>query len=153
MNVGLCWAGGPLHRNDRNRSMQFTDWLPLFRLPVHVHSLQVGDRANEWRDVQDDTLVIQTPLDGCTDWMETARVIRSLDLVLTVDTAVLHLAGAMGKPTWAALAAAPDFRWGLQSTSTPWYPSLTLYRQAKAGSWGDVVHRMISDLEAMLCAK
>lgn len=155
MNVGLCWAGGPLHRNDRNRSTEFKDWLPLFRLHVTVHSLQVGDRADEWKDYELEPGVdlIRTPLVGIEDWADTAGVIADLDLVLTVDTAVLHLAGGMGIPTWAAIASSPDFRWGLNAPDTPWYPSLRLYRQQRAGEWAPVITSMLSDLEALSCAK
>lgn len=149
MKLGLCWAGGPRHRNDRNRSTDFADWLPLFRLvPVTIHSLQLGDRADEWRDhlyylgVGD----LRTPLEGIEDWADTARVLRTLDLIITVDTAVLHLAGGMGLPVWAVLAASPDFRWGLGTTTTPWYPTVRLYRQQQAGNWQTVVDRIVSDL-------
>lgn len=155
MNVGLCWAGGPLHRNDRNRSTEFRDWLPLFRLPVRVHSLQAGDRADDWKDHEYEPGVseIVTPLQPGDDWHSTAGVIAGLDLVLTVDTAVLHLAGGMGKRCWAALATSPDFRWGLGHDYTPWYPSIRLYRQAKVGEWGEVIARMTTDLEALTCAR
>lgn len=162
LNVGLCWAGGPQHRNDANRSTRFADWLPLLWLPIRLHSLQVGDRADDWKEyewavtegakregAQGDFV---TPLLGVEDWADTAGVIAGLDLVITVDTAVLHLAGGMGIPVWGLLAAAPDFRWGLVHDRSPWYPSLTLYRQPRAGTWAEVIGRVLTDLEHQ-CAK
>jgi ADP-heptose:LPS heptosyltransferase len=104
-------------------------------------SLQWGERAGEAAGFPfEDTVA------DATDLLESSKVIATLDLVVTVDTAVLHLAGAMGKETWAALAASPDFRWALKTERTPWYPSVRLFRQEKAGDWAPVIQTMTDHL-------
>ena len=81
------------------------------------------------------------------DFDDTAAAIENLDLVISIDTAVAHLAGAMGKPTWLLLPRVPDWRWLLLRSDTPWYPSMRLFRQKKFGEWGSVVHEICESLE------
>jgi ADP-heptose:LPS heptosyltransferase len=146
VKAGLCWAGGNLHRNDRNRSSQITDWVPLLKVPgVTWISLQWGPRAGEALAYPFADTIADT-----TDLLQTSDVIRTLDLVVTVDTVILHMAGAIGVETWAAVASSPDFRWGLKVGLTPWYPSVRLFRQEKAGEWGPVVEAMASYLRERL---
>ena len=112
---------------------------------VRLYSLQVGDHAAElgrtaWgRDVVD--LAPQL-----TDFALTASVIAELDLVVAVDTAVAHLAGALGKPCWVLLPFAPDWRWLLDRSDSPWYPTLRLFRQRSPGDWTDVMARVAASL-------
>ena len=84
-------------------------------------------------------------LDLLTDLTETAAAIMNLDLVISVDTAVAHLAGALGKPVWLLLPAGPDWRWGLQGDCTPWYPSMRIFRQKTPGNWTDVFDSIVNE--------
>jgi ADP-heptose:LPS heptosyltransferase len=92
-------------------------------------------------------------LAGCIDFFDTAEVVAGLDLVITVDTAVAHLAGAMGRPVWLLLANTPDWRWGLGSETTPWYPTARLFRQSFAGGWGELMERVALELELFVEAQ
>ena len=146
LNVGLGWAGSPTHKNDRNRSMKLARLAPLARVPgVRFFSLQKGPAAAE----------AKTPPPGMelVDWSEelrdfadSAALVANLDLVISVDTAVVHLAGAMGKPVWTLLAFVPDWRWLLKREDSPWYPSMRLFRQGSLGDWDGVVARVVEAL-------
>lgn len=141
MRIGLCWAGRAEHRNDGRRSIPLSALWPLLQF-----------EGVRWQALQLDRLegVEETPLQPLesTDWLETARVVASCDLVITVDTAIAHLAGLLGRPTWLLLSAWPDFRWMLERTDTPWYPSVRLYRQSKVGDWMKVIMQVRKDLDA-----
>lgn len=138
--VGIVWAGNPQHHNDHNRSMAlelFSDLLALHQ--VSWVSLQAGEKSQELAKVSDKILQFSEKM---TDFAETAGLIAQLDLVITVDTAVAHLAGAMGKKTWVLLPFAPDWRWQLGREDSPWYPTIRLFRQARSGNWQDVITRV-----------
>jgi tetratricopeptide (TPR) repeat protein len=138
--IGLAWAGNPRHSNDRNRSLPPALLAPLFATPgVRFVNLQVGPSAGQIPGIGD-----LTPL--LADFAETAALIATLDLVLTVDTAVAHLAGALGKPAWVMLPHAPDWRWLLERDDSPWYASLRLFRQNSPGDWAGVVAAIASEL-------
>jgi tetratricopeptide (TPR) repeat protein len=135
--IGLAWSGSPGHQNDRQRSIPLALVAPLLKLPGEFHSLQ-----REYREA-DRTLLPELSL---YDWSaqlttlaETAGLISQLDLVITVDTAVAHLAGALGKPVWVLLPAAADYRWLIGRTDSPWYPTLRLFRQQQYGNWTPVL--------------
>jgi tetratricopeptide (TPR) repeat protein len=141
--IGLVWAGNPQHPNDRNRSCQLSDFAPLATLPnVALFSLQKGSAA-----AQAMALPKGIPLtdlgSALHDFAETAAVIANLDLVITVDTAVAHLAGAMGKPVWTLLPFVPDWRWMRERDESPWYPSMRLWRQSTPGDWATVCQRVV----------
>ncbi len=139
--VGLCWAGSRAHRNDARRSVPLEELRPLFALEgVTWQALQV-ERTEGLPDTPLAPLI-------ATDWLETARIVAACDLVITVDTAVAHLAGLLGTPTWLLLAAWPDFRWMLETDRTPWYPSVALIRQQRVGDWSDVVDQVRQRLAA-----
>jgi hypothetical protein len=148
MRVGIVWAGSPLHRNDHNRSIPLEALLPLADIAhVHLISLQTGEAA---RDVAD----IGTVADlgsAFTDFADTAAAIAALDLVIAVDTAVAHLAGALGKPVWILLPFVPDWRWMTGRDDSPWYPSARLFRQQAAGDWTGVIRRVLSALSQEVC--
>jgi tetratricopeptide (TPR) repeat protein len=138
LNVGLCWRGRPEHGNDRQRSIPIEALEPLRDVQgARFYSLQLGT-SPEW----------MIPLrDAGTDWLGDAALIANLDLVICVDTAVGHLAGALGKAVWLLTAFAPDWRWQLKRRDSPWYPRHTLYRQAKSREWVEVIDRVVCDLK------
>ncbi len=135
--IGLVWAGNPNHPNDRNRSLPFAALTPLFDLEnVEWISLQVGSRAGEATATGRPLLDLAPQL---ASFAETAAAIAALDLVLSVDTAVAHLAGAMARPVWLMLPYAPDWRWLVGRDDSPWYPTMRLFRQDVPGDWSRVV--------------
>lgn len=142
--IGLVWQGNPNHRNDRNRSLPAGQLAPLLDLPgFQFLSLQKGgDRSQIPPGIQD-----LSPL--LSNFAETAAAIDGLDLVISVDTAVAHLAGSLGKPVWTLLPYAPDWRWLLYRDDSPWYPTMRLFRQPIAGDWDSVIRevsRALKDL-------
>jgi ADP-heptose:LPS heptosyltransferase len=144
--VGLVWAGSPTYTHDRQRSCTLQDFAPVLQTPgIAFYSLQTGDRSQELTQRPPDVRV--QDLAPCLhDFGDTALLLDQLDLVLTVDTAVAHLAGALGKPVWVLLPAVPDWRWGLDEEQTPWYPTMRLFRQARAGAWAAVMQRVAQAL-------
>ena len=146
--VGLAWSGSATHGNDANRSIALARLKPLLDANAEFISLQVeyreGDRAILEADgrIQD----LSGELKSLTD---TAAVIEALDLVVTVDTSVAHLAGALGKPLLVLLAFVPDFRWGVTGERTPWYPTAKLLRQPAAGDWDPVVAAVRVEIDAL----
>ncbi len=137
--IGLAWTGRPTHPNDRRRSLSLSQLLPLADIgPAVFVSLQKpmpeADRAHLGRF----TGMVDMAAD-LTDFGETAALIEALDLVITVDTSMGHLAGAMGKPVWILLAKAADWRWLLDRETSPWYPTARLFRQRYPGAWDDVI--------------
>lgn len=148
--VGLVWAGNPSHKNDRNRSCRLAALAALARLPhLELYSLQTGPAAGQLAQPPAGMILHDI---GCTlgDFADTAAVLAHLDLVLTVDTAVAHLAGAMGKPVWTLLPFAPDWRWQREGTHTPWYPSMRLFRQPTPGAWEAVCQDVVEALHPLL---
>jgi len=144
--VGLVWGGNPDHRDDKSRSVALDALCPLFEAShVAFYSLQVGERAEEIAAAGLAGVVTDLSPD-LKDLGETAAALAALDLVITVDTAVAHLAGALGRPTWLLLPFAPDWRWAVGSDDTPWYPTMRLFRQTIPGDWGGVVARVTSKL-------
>ncbi len=145
--IGLVWAGSPGHRNDRNRSLALAALAPLGRVPgVRFYSVQKGPAAAQ----------LATPVPGLAitdlsgeigDFADTAAIVSHLDLVITVDTSVAHLAGALGRPVWVLLPFAPDWRWLMDREDSPWYPTMRLFRQPAPGAWDPVVARVAEALE------
>jgi hypothetical protein len=149
LNVGLCWAGKPSHRNDRNRSVGAAGFVSLIDLPgASFHSLQKGPGA---RQIAEEGLSALVNDMGSTlsDFAETAAAIAPLDLIITVDTAIAHLAGAMGKTVWVLLPYAPDWRWMMAREDSPWYPTMTIFRQDTPGDWDPV----LADVRAALAGE
>ncbi|MEG4963061.1 tetratricopeptide repeat protein [Microcoleus sp. K4-B3] len=141
LKVGIVWAGGPLHRNNHQRSCKLSDFVNFVDVPgVSFYSLQKDLSA------VDITLLNQQQIEDlsehCVDFADTAAIIAQLDLVICVDTSVAHLAGALGKPVWVLLSFVPDWRWMLEREDSPWYPTVRLFRQQKAGDWGGVCDRI-----------
>lgn len=141
--IGIASAGNPKHSGDRRRSIPFGLAGMLTNMPgVHLVNLQFGEAAKV-PGLPDLTAWL-------TDYAETAALIVNLDLVITVDTSVAHLAGALGKPVWILLPHAPDWRWLLQRTDSPWYRSARLFRQTIAGDWGSVLTQVAEELRSVL---
>lgn len=144
--IGIVWAGSPTQGNDRNRSTILATFAPLFDLPnTSWYSLQVGEKAanlDDWRGVRPrspHTTTIHDLRPLLNDWADTAAAIAQLDMVIGVDTGVVHLAGALGKPAYVLLCHAPDWRWMPERSDSPWYPSLRLFRQPAPGAWEAVI--------------
>ena len=149
-NVGLVWAGHPQNRNDRRRSIPLGALAPLAAVPgVVLHSLQGGEAA---RQVERSPLELVDHEAERHDFLGVAGLVANLDLVITVDTAAAHLAGALAKPVWTLLPFAPDWRWLLGREDTPWYPTMRLFRQAVAGDWAGVLTRVANELASAALA-
>jgi hypothetical protein len=146
--VGLVWAGNPEHINDRNRSIALAQLLPLLAADAEFLSLQRDLRPGDDALLREhpDLIHLGSALAGFAD---TAAVVDQLDLIITIDSAVAHLAGAMGKPVWILLPFCPDWRWLLDREDNPWYPSARLFRQPAIGDWGSVIERVASELRAL----
>jgi len=141
MNAGIVWAGNPANYTDAARSIPADLLAPLTRIPGTAWwSLQVGPSVG---DNPDGIVNLAGEL---IDFGETAAVISALHLVITVDTAVAHLAGSLGKPVWLLVAYTSDWRWLLHREDTPWYPSMKIFRQQRPGEWSDVIARVASEL-------
>ena len=146
MRVALVWAGDPAHPSDRYRSAGLKAFTPILDMPGAVfHGLQVGPAASQIQDLGLDVLIEDlSPL--ISDFADTASLLQDIDLLITVDTSVAHLAGAMNKDVWVLIPFAPDWRWQLRRKDSPWYPSMTLFRQTSPGDWDDVFARLRSAL-------
>ncbi|HEX8522104.1 MAG TPA: tetratricopeptide repeat protein [Tepidisphaeraceae bacterium] len=150
LRVGVTWAGSPTHLNDINRSTRFelmASVLQKHEADVEFYSLQKGPRSNDARGAEwlsDFTGKIR-------DFSDTAALLQHLDLVITVDTSVAHLAGALARDVWVMLPFAPDWRW-LEShpDTSPWYPTMRLFRQSRPRQWGDVLARIETQLHLLL---
>lgn len=143
--VGLVWQGNPLFRLDRQRSTSLLHLRPLLTYPATFVSLQKGDAAAQI-GAQGLTQRILDWTQELEDFADTAALVDVLDLVISLDSAVGHLAGALGKPTWLMLSTAADFRWLLDRPDSPWYPLHRLYRQPRPGDWDSVVAAIKADL-------
>jgi tetratricopeptide (TPR) repeat protein len=148
LRVGLAWAGNPRYKADRQRSTELAMLLPLFSVAgITWIALQKGPAAEQLAGLPDNVFV----WDGSSqdrDLAETAALVATLDLVVTTDTSIAHLAGAMGKPVWILLPHLGDWRWMQKIETTPWYPTARLFRQREPGDWAGVVERVITQLDA-----
>jgi ADP-heptose:LPS heptosyltransferase len=138
----LNWAGNPNHARDRERSRLLSEFKPLATIPnIDFYSLQVGPAAAQLAET---TMQITDLATGFKNMSDTAAAMQALDLVISIDSAPAHLAGALGLPIWVLLTKAPDWRWGLENETTPWYPSMRIFRD-QAG-WDDVFDRVATAL-------
>ncbi|MBP2299071.1 tetratricopeptide repeat protein [Azospirillum picis] len=151
LRVGLVWAGNPRHANDRNRSLPVDSLRPLLAVPgVRFFSLQTGDaRADLARlPFSREGGMVEDVMERVRDFADTAAILSNLDLLITVDTAIVHLAGALGVPAWLLLPHVPDWRWLLDRADSPWYPSLRLFRQPRPGDWPTALGTVAAVLKA-----
>lgn len=146
LSIGLVWQGNPGHLNDHRRSLRLDLLQPLLDCPhARFVSLQVGPGREQLAAFDDRIGDFGARIDT-TSFADTAAIIANLDLVITIDSAIAHLAGAMGKPVWILLAKGSDWRWLRDRDDTPWYPQARLFRQAKPGDWAEVVGRLRAEL-------
>ena len=136
--IGVVWAGSPTHENDRNRSVDLAQLAPLLASPAQFFSFQVGPAASRIEELGFGVR-IQDLSPQLTDYLETAGALLQMDLVISVDTSVIHLAASLGLPAWMMVPFAPDWRWLLHRADSPWYPTLRLFRQTEPGNWKKVV--------------
>jgi hypothetical protein len=140
--IGITWAGRPTHNNDVNRSATLNTFATIADLPnTALVSLQKGPAQAQCGNYYGRAPLINLSAE-IEDFDDTAAIIETLDLLVTVDTSVAHLAAAMGKPVWIMLPYAPDWRWLLDRDDTPWYPSVRLFRQTEPRRWDDVMARI-----------
>jgi len=145
-NIGLAWSGSAANRSDRRRSIPLKLFSPLFELPnCRFHVLQPEIRPADLAAMAE-SANLHGHGESLREFADVAAFIAALDLVIAADTSFAHLAGALGRPTWLLLPFWPDWRWRLSRRSTPWYPTLCLYRQESAGAWEPVVDRVKLDL-------
>jgi len=149
LRVGLVWSGNPNHRNDRNRSIPLRTLSRILDADAAFVSLQKDPRPDDKAFLVESTSILDLTAD-LTDFTETAALLRCLDLVITVDTSVAHLAGALGCPTWILLPHHPDWRWLLGRDDSPWYPTVRLFRQPKPRDYDSVMDRVRAELTAMI---
>jgi tetratricopeptide (TPR) repeat protein len=146
--VGLAWSGSPQHKNDSKRSIPLRELQPFLDLDVEYHSLQKELREEDRAAIAEFTQ-IRSHEEELGDFADTAALIAEMDLIITVDTAVAHLAGALGKAVWIMLPYVADFRWLIERSDSPWYPTARLFRQSGSGNWRSVMDKVRSELHKM----
>jgi Flp pilus assembly protein TadD len=141
-SIGIAWAGRPTHNNDLNRSMSLSAFAPIAALDgISLVALQKGPGQSAIADYSDRAPLLNLGAE-IADFADTMAIIETLDLVVTVDTVLAHLAGAMGKAVWILLPYAPDWRWLLERSDSPWYPTARLLRQPTPGDWDSVAREV-----------
>ena len=150
LRVGLVWSGSPTHTNDVNRSTSLRSLSRILDVDATFISLQTDPRPDDRAQLERTDIVDLTM--HLTDFAETAALVSCLDVVITVDTSVAHLAGALGRPTWILLPWTPDYRWLLDRDDSPWYPTVRLFRQTETRDYASVLDRMRSELLMLISA-
>lgn len=150
LRVGLVWSGNPRHVNDRDRSIPLRAMLPILEVDATFVSLQKDPRPDD-RVTLAGTRIIDSTIE-LTDFAETAALASCLDLVISVDTSVAHLAAALGRPTWVLLPHTPDYRWLLGRDDSPWYPTVHLFRQSESRDYAGLVERVRAALAELAAA-
>jgi predicted O-linked N-acetylglucosamine transferase (SPINDLY family) len=139
--IGLVWSGNAAHKNDKNRSIDLRSLLPLLDIEATFVSLQKDVRTADAAVLKEHGDILQFG-DALKDFSDTAALISHMDLVISVDTSVAHLAGALGKPVWVLLTYIPDWRWLLDRDDSPWYPTARLFRQDDTRTWDSVIEQV-----------
>jgi tetratricopeptide (TPR) repeat protein len=151
LRVGLVWSGNPMHGNDRNRSIPIRMMCRILDADAHFFSLQKSPRADDAATLKERSDIVDLT-EHLTDFVETAAMVSCLDLVIAVDTSVVHLAGALARPTWILLPYAPDYRWLLDRDDSPWYPTVRLFRQTESRDYAKVLDCVHAELNARTAA-
>tara|TARA_R110000787_G_scaffold63679_3_gene143351 strand:- start:82842 stop:84527 length:1686 start_codon:yes stop_codon:yes gene_type:complete len=144
--IGLCWRGNPKHVHDHFRSSSLEEMQGLLDIEGATFFSLHKDRTEDEQELPDGLIDIGSEFG---DFADTAAAMLNLDLVISVDTSVCHVAGAIGAPVWTMIARGPDFRWGLEAETSPWYPTMKLLRQKTLGDWSDVYARMRADISKL----
>jgi Flp pilus assembly protein TadD len=144
--IGLVWAGGKSTLSDSRRSVHLQRFAPLCEITgINFLSLQKGAEAHQLKQVR---WIMPDWMGECGDLLDTAALVDQLDLVISVDTSIAHLAGAMGKPVWLLNRFESEWRWMLDREDSPWYPTMRIFRQSARGDWGEVIARIVSAIRA-----
>jgi tetratricopeptide (TPR) repeat protein len=143
--IAIAWSGNSSHFNDRNRSVPFARLAPLFSVPARFVSIQRDVRSEDAEKLAGESRVMHVGGE-LANFTDTAAAIALADLVISADTAVAHLTGAMGRPLWVLIPFQPDWRWTLDGETSPWYPTARLFRQAALGDWDGVIARVAAEL-------
>jgi tetratricopeptide (TPR) repeat protein len=152
--IGIAWQGSPQYRGDRQRSIPLEQFLPLAHLPgVELISLQKGPGVEQLGNAREMVVDFGAELDAQGTFLDTAAIMKNIDLVITADTATGHLAGALGVPVWIALCFASDWRWLRGREDSPWYPTVRLFRQHEPGAWSEVFTRLTKDVKVLLATR
>ncbi|NWF97982.1 MAG: tetratricopeptide repeat protein [Nitrospirae bacterium] len=150
LKIGIAWSGNPKYKRDKQRSCSLKNFLEILKIkPISFYSLQKGSGSEQVKELPEEINLIDFT-EEIKDFSDTAAIIQNLDLIISVDTAVAHLAGAMGKPVWTMLPFVPDWRWMLDREDSPWYPTMRLFRQQSIDNWNSVIIRIKKELEAIL---
>jgi len=152
LKVGLVWSGSKDHKKDHDRSLRLEQLAPILDLPVTFYSLQKEVREQDKITLSKLNQIKQYH-EELNDFSDTAAMVDCLDLIISVDTSVAHLAGAMGKNVWILISYLPDYRWMLDREDTPWYPTARLFRQANVGDWDSAILKVRKAFEELLISK
>jgi hypothetical protein len=138
--IGLAWSGAPNHKNDHNRSIALSAFAPVLNPQCEYHSLQKEIRAADITFFSSSSIISHA--ENLSDFLDTASLVSEMDLVITVDTSIAHVAGALGKKVWLLLPFVPDWRWLTEREDSPWYPTVRLFRQPRLGDWNSVITKV-----------
>ena len=152
LRVGLVWSGNPSHKNDHNRSMSLHVLSRILDVDATFFSLQKDPKPADRETLRERTEIVDLT-DELTDFVETAALVTCLDVVITIDSSVAHLAAALGCPTWILLPFTPDYRWLLDRDDSPWYPTAKLFRQTEIRDYGEVLDRVRTELKELVAAR
>jgi len=157
LKVGICWQANPKFSADRFRSVNLRQFEPLLRIPgIDFYGLQILHGREQMAELPKDVNfedIGEELFSETAVLAEAAAAFEALDLIITVDTAICHLAGALGRPTWVAISLVPDWRWLMGRDDSPWYPTIKLFRQVSPGGWDDVFRRLAEALTRMIGEK
>ena len=152
MRLGLTWSGNRKHRDDYNRSLSLRALVPLLDCDATFVSLQKDPRPEDKATLAERPDILDLT-EHLTDFSATAALVSCLDLVITVDTSVAHLAGGLACPTWILLPYTPDYRWLLDRDDSPWYPTVRLFKQDASRDYAGVIERISGELQAKIAAR
>ncbi|MDC0931148.1 tetratricopeptide repeat protein [Methylophilaceae bacterium] len=146
LKIGLCWSGNPLHKNNHNRSMLLDDFSELISLPFEFYSLQ-KEIPHDDLEILNNSKIIDHQ-NSLSDFSETASLVKMMDIVISIDSVIAHLAGALGKKTFLLLPDKSSFLWMNERKDSPWYPSIRIFRQSTLGDWKKPLKELISELKS-----
>ena len=146
LKIGLCWSGNPLHKNNHNRSMLLDDFSELISLPFEFYSLQ-KEIPHDDLEILNNSKIIDHQ-NSLSDFSETASLVKMMDIVISIDSVIAHLAGALGKKTFLLLPDKSSFLWMNERKDSPWYPSIRIFRQSTLEDWKKPLKELISELKS-----